>query len=63
MFRLSKKKMLMGLLIRIANASNQTKCISLSDEKCMTQPTHINLHPNILMKPVKIFTTIHLQLN
>ena len=34
--------MFMGLLISIVNASNQTECISLSNQKCMTQPTLIN---------------------
>ena len=38
--------MFVGLLISIDNASNQTKCISLSNQKCMIQPTLINLHPN-----------------
>ena len=28
------------------NASNQTKCASLSNQKCETQPILINLHPN-----------------
>ena len=36
----------MGLLISIVNASNHTKCVSLSNQKCMTQPNLINLHPN-----------------
>ena len=36
----------MGLLISIINTSNHTKCVSLSNQKCMTQPTFINLHPN-----------------
>ena len=40
------KKTCIGLLISIAYASNHTKCISLSNQKCMTQPTFINLHPN-----------------
>ena len=40
------KKMFMGLLISIVNASNHTKCMSLSNQKCMIQPTLINLHPN-----------------
>ena len=40
------KKMFMGLLISIVNASNHTKCISLSCQECMIQPTLINLHPN-----------------
>ena len=36
--------MLIGLLISVANASNHTKCVSLSNQKYMTQPTLINLH-------------------
>ena len=36
----------MGLLINIVNASNHTKCVSLSNQKCEIQPTFINLHPN-----------------
>ena len=45
MFRLIKK-MFPGLLISIVNASSHTKCISLSNQKCMVQPTLINLHPS-----------------
>ena len=40
------KKIFMGLLINMVNASNHTKCISLSNQKCMVQPTLINLPPN-----------------
>ena len=40
------KKMFMGLLLSIVNASNYTKDMSLSNQKCMIQPTLINLHPN-----------------
>ena len=36
----------MGLLVSIVNASNHTKCMLLSDQKCMIQPTLINSHPN-----------------
>ena len=36
----------MELLISIVNASNHTMYVSLSNQKCMTQPTLINLHPN-----------------
>ena len=36
----------MGLLISIVNASNPTKCVLLRNQKCMIQPTFINLHPN-----------------
>ena len=34
------EKMFMGLFISIVNTSNHTKCIPLSNQKC------INLHPN-----------------
>ena len=40
------KKILIGLLSSIVNASNHTKCVSLSNQKCMIQPTLINLHTN-----------------
>ena len=40
------KKMFMGFLTSIVNASDHTKCISLSNQKCMMQPTPINLHHN-----------------
>ena len=40
------KNTFMGILINIVNVSNQTKCVSLSNQKCMIQPTFINLHPN-----------------
>ena len=36
----------MELLINIVNASNHTKCVSLSNQKCEIQPTFIILHPN-----------------
>ena len=32
------------VLNNIFNGSNHTKCISLSDQKYMVQPTRINLH-------------------
>ena len=38
--------MFIGLLTSIVNGSNHTKCVSLSNQKCMIQPTLINLHPN-----------------
>ena len=40
------KKIIIGLLASIVNASNHTKCISLINQQCMTQPALINLHPN-----------------
>ena len=54
------KKIFIGLLAGIVSASNHTRCISLSNQKYITQPTLINLHPN---DTVKNFTTIHLRLN
>ena len=34
------------LLTSILSAFNHTECVLLSNQKCMTQPTLINLHPN-----------------
>ena len=51
------KKMFVVLLTSIVNASNHTKYVSLSNQKCKIQPSLVNLHPK-----VKNYTTIHLQL-
>ena len=40
------KKILIGLLTGLVNGSNHSKCVSLSNQKCMIQATLINLHPN-----------------
>ena len=40
------KKIFIGLLTGLANASNHAKCISLSNQKCEIQPPLINLHPD-----------------
>ena len=40
------KKMFIVVLSNIVNASNHTRCVSLSNQKCKIQPTLINLHPN-----------------
>ena len=40
------KKVFIGLLTGLVNASDHTKCILLSNPKCMTKPTLINLDPN-----------------
>ena len=40
------KKMSTGLLTGLVNASNYTKCISLSNQKCEIQPTLTDLHSN-----------------
>ena len=34
------------LLNNIVNGTNLKRCISLSNKKCMIQPTLINLYPN-----------------
>ena len=38
------KKLFIALLANIVNASNRTKCVSLSNQKCEIQPTPINLN-------------------
>ena len=53
MFGLIKK------YIYLANGSNHTNCVPLSNQKCKIEPILINLHPDT----VKNFTIIHLQLN
>ena len=40
------KKMFTVVSTGIVRASNYKKCVSLSSQKCMIQPTLINLHPN-----------------
>ena len=40
------KKIFIGLLTGIVSVSNHTKCMSLSNQKCMIQPFFINLHRN-----------------
>ena len=40
------KKIFAALLTDIVSASDRTKCVSLSNQKCMSQPTLINLNPN-----------------
>ena len=53
-------KMFIVLLTNIVNASNHTKFLSLSNQKCEIQPALLNLHPNECSQN---YTTIHLQLN
>ena len=51
------KKMFIVLLSNIVNGSNHTNYVFLSSQKCMTQPTRINL---ILRNSVRNFTTVFL---
>ena len=39
------KKIFIGLLTGLVNASNHTQWVSLSNQKCVIQPILINLHP------------------
>ena len=45
MFELTKI-MIIGLLTGLVKPSYHTKCMSLSNHECLTQPTLINLLPN-----------------
>ena len=47
------KKMFIGLLTSIVSAFSHTKCVSLNNQKCMTQPNFIQ------MNSVKNYITIH----
>ena len=38
--------MFIGLLTGLVNGSNHTKCMSLRNQKCIIQPTPINVHPD-----------------
>ena len=40
------KKFIIILLTSIVNASNHSKCVSLSNQECHIQPTLINVHPS-----------------
>ena len=40
------KKIFIGLLTGLVNGYNDTKCMSLSNQRCMIQLTLIILHPN-----------------
>ena len=45
MFELNKN-IFIGLLTVIVRASNNTKCVSLNNQKCITQCTLIHIHTN-----------------
>ena len=52
------KKKFVVLLNSIVNASNHTKCVSLSNQKSKIQPTHINLHPNEFNQELQYYTIV-----
>ena len=54
------KKMFLVLLTGLVNGSNHTKCVSLSNQKCKTQPTLINY---ILINTVKNYIAIDFRLD
>ena len=47
--------MFIGLLTSPVNGSNPTKCVSLSNQKCMNKATFINLHPNECRKELHYY--------
>ena len=49
------KKMFIVLLASIVNASNHTKCVSLSNQKCEIQLTLIKLHPKELSQELHYY--------
>ena len=44
------KEMFIGLSTDIVSANNHTEWVSLSNQKCTTEPTIINLHSNKYMQ-------------
>ena len=40
------RNIFIGLLTGLVKGSNHTKCVSLSNQKCMIHPAVINLYPN-----------------
>ena len=57
MFRLMKK-IFIGLLTGLVNASNHTRWISLSNQKCMIKPTNINLYPSEYSQEFHYYLTL-----
>ena len=47
--------MFIRLLAGLVNASNHTKCLSLSNQKCNIQPILINLNPNIYVQELHYY--------
>ena len=46
MFGIIKTMFVVLLFTGLGNGSNHTKCVLLTNQKCMTQHTLINLHRN-----------------
>ena len=52
------EEMFTGLLTGLVSGSNNTKCISLSNQKCEIQPTLTNLHPNEYSQELHYYTYV-----
>ena len=50
------KKLFIGLLIVLANGSNHKKCVLLSNQKYIIQPTRINLHTSEYSRECHYYT-------
>ena len=48
--------MFIVLLRSRVNASNHKKCVLLSNQKCVIQPTIVNLHPNEYSQELHYYT-------
>ena len=59
MFRLIKK-IFIRLLTGLFSGPNHAKCVSLSNQKCMTQATLINLHPNEYSQELHYYSSVKL---
>ena len=47
--------MFVELLTSVVNASNHKKDVSSSNQKCTTQPTLLNLHPNEYIQGLRYY--------
>ena len=56
------KRVFHGLLTDVSSASNHTMCISLSNQKCMTQSALNYLHPKEYSQEFHYYP-IHVRLN
>ena len=50
------KKMFLGLLTDLVSASNHTKCVSFSNQKCGIERTLINLHQHEYSQELHYYT-------
>ena len=50
------KKVFIGLLTGLVNGSNHTKCVSLSNQKFMIQPTLINFHHKEIQSRISLLS-------